>query len=382
MASAKSDYEKYKNYLYSSERLEFRSKIFLELSCPQLEVASQSHELIHVVSFSDSLPKEYKDRLYAAAERWSFLLLDEQNDNSAPFDPFQFARVDALTSSMVGLYRVDDDDILSASYFDWMERYLRPEYAGMQVSLARGLTGVWDSGSISPLREFRSPLIAAGLMSICSFDDVGDLIAPKPSAHDQADRVNPVILDSRPLAYLHIRHSGQDTSLKLDTNELVTRLRRSVLSSPAIKDVKEAKKEFHAVLSYLNFDDSTELFTRPTVLKDEICTSFPNRAQTFELQTEIQAGETADKLNVVVSLDLVHADGTHVRYEESVEGIAKSGDPAIGFYFIPRIKPGRNMTLGKIALPEGIFCKGVRFIRRPRNDASLSLTSCIITVFS
>lgn len=379
VASSNRSYGEYKNYLYSDSRLDFRSEVFLEMSCPQLELASRDHKLFHIVSYSDSLPFKYKQLLQHAAQKWDFLILDEQKTESEPFNVTNLIREHLTDTRIFGLYRIDDDDVLAADYFDSAANYLKPEFAGMQISLARGLTGVWESGKVSPLREMRSPLVSAGLMDICRLNEDGSLTAPRSTAHDQADRVNPVILDSKPLSYLQLRHLGQDTSLKITEKEVLSRLRRSVLGFPEIENIPEAERNFQTIVDRLSFHTEFPLLESQIPLGQNHSLAFPKPLHHFSLAVGILAGQTAELLNVVVSFDLIYLDGSPVSYDEEIEGIAKSNDRSLGFYYIPRITPGHNQTRATITLPSNILCKGIRFTRRPQNEAQILITNCTIT---
>ena len=70
----------YRAELYDTARLKLRQEIFLNHTLPNLKIAAEGFDVTHVVSFSASLPEEFKDALRNAAEEYPFLILDEQAD--------------------------------------------------------------------------------------------------------------------------------------------------------------------------------------------------------------------------------------------------------------------------------------------------------------
>lgn len=210
--------DEYQRYLFSDDRLEPRADIFLNFTVPMLERASHGHDFIHVVSYSDCLPKVYKDRLRVAADSSAILLLDEVAEGSRPQNVARTARKwmtahDMDETSPFGVMRLDDDDILSIDYFDQMAPYITSSHVGYVVSLARGITAFYDDGRYYYARESVYPLHSKGHLSVCAWDAKTNLHSPVKSAHTHSDQHNPVILDSRRISYLWTRAAIQDGSL-------------------------------------------------------------------------------------------------------------------------------------------------------------------------
>lgn len=45
-------------------------------------------------------------------------------------------------------YRLDDDDLLSAEYFEQVARYVTAAHVGYRVSLRLGVSGLWRNGRV------------------------------------------------------------------------------------------------------------------------------------------------------------------------------------------------------------------------------------------
>lgn len=201
-----------------------RCEIFLTLTLPMLERASQGHNLKHIVSYSAAMPENYKEKLNAAAARFGFVILDEVEDGGSMRSPHRLARtmlreLDMDPTAPFGVYRLDDDDILSVDYFDQMAAHIIPEKVGHVVSLGCGLTAVYMDGEYRWARQIYRPLLALGLLSVCRHNSDGSISAPLGSAHTHSARYNPVIQDDRKLSYMWTRSLTQDTMLHLHGKE-------------------------------------------------------------------------------------------------------------------------------------------------------------------
>ena len=216
--------DKYRDYLFSDERMEPRCEIFFGYTLPQLAIAAAGHTFRHVVSYSESLPARYQEMLATAARKFPFLILDRVEAGEGPRNISKTARdliaAEGMPSDTVfGSMRLDDDDILSADYFDQMAGYVTAEHAGYVVSLGRGVTALYDGSAFHYARDAVFPMHSKGHLSVCQFTAAG-YIAPIGSAHNKADLHNPVILDSRKFSHVWVRSTTQDTALyQLDRGE-------------------------------------------------------------------------------------------------------------------------------------------------------------------
>src|SRR5690606_36654681 len=112
-------------------------------------------------------------------------------------------------------FRVDDDDLLPLNYLEIGSNHINENRGGYVLSLGKDATALYDKGYILSLKNIHHPLLVLGMLFICHYDYVtGDLVHPKSGGHEDIDQVSPVILDSRELGFLWLRHAGQDTERK------------------------------------------------------------------------------------------------------------------------------------------------------------------------
>nr|WP_218219759.1 glycosyltransferase [Nesterenkonia sp. Act20] len=210
--------EEYTRWLYSETRLAPRTEIFTTLSLPQLAHAAKNHDVVHYVSYSPSLPEHHKAQLKAAAEEHSFLRLNETTKpvNSTPSRALVNQALGERDhgSRPFGVYRLDDDDLLSVRYFDQMAPYVTPRHIGWWVSLGTGFSAIRMDGKYAYTRELYYPKSAFGPMAIAAKNDDGEIANLSAPKHTVMDKFNPTILDSREPAYFHIRHESQDSTVK------------------------------------------------------------------------------------------------------------------------------------------------------------------------
>ena len=213
----------YRRYLFSDERLGLRAQIFIDYSLPILALASTGHSYYHVVSYSEELPTKYEKILEDAARRYPFLVLNKyvgghckSNTHHVAARLYNPETGDRARGEPIGLFRLDDDDLLSVEFFNRMATHIRPDNVGYQVTFARGVTALYKNGAFENMRESYHPMNSMGLLSIGRVTSTGQFELPREVAHNKSDRANPVILDSRHIGYLWVRHETQDTTLLFD----------------------------------------------------------------------------------------------------------------------------------------------------------------------
>jgi hypothetical protein len=147
--------EEYRRYLYSDERLESRAWIFLELSLANLARWDGDHELMHIVSYSSSLPERWVGRLEEAAARYDFLVLDRLEESAtidliesyaverAEAEGMQIASGEAVGSSA----STTTTSCAAASWIGWADTSHRR---------TRGCLSRWGLESRRSSRETRS----------------------------------------------------------------------------------------------------------------------------------------------------------------------------------------------------------------------------------
>lgn len=207
----------YTSWLYDDRRLGPRMEIFTRYSLPQLARASEACHLVHYVSYSPSLPERYKTRLRKAAEDYEFLEINETSGTVSSFPPRKLigevVKKFNPASGVYGVYRLDDDDILSVNYFDQMAPYVTPEHRGWWVSLGSGVAAINDGSCHVFARKHYRPKFALGLLYVGGVTDGGEVDPIRVRKHTVVDKYAPTIIDSRDAAFFHLRHEGQDSSL-------------------------------------------------------------------------------------------------------------------------------------------------------------------------
>lgn len=213
--------EDYKAYLYSHDRLDPRMDIFTGMSLPAIALMAERHPVLHRVQYSQSLPDKYLKQLHKVAEKYPFMQLesvDEMGNASNPEMIREFVSRAAHGTNMIfGDARLDDDDVLASDFFELSSRYLTREHVGYAISLAKGLTGLFENGQVTSLRRVVQPKIAIGLMTVGYFDaQTGIIQQTLIGSHPSVDERMPLILDSTAPSYLWMRHLEQDSVLQLD----------------------------------------------------------------------------------------------------------------------------------------------------------------------
>ncbi|PWD50874.1 hypothetical protein C8046_09635 [Serinibacter arcticus] len=160
-----SSHEDYRDYLFDPRRLGERTQIFVGEVLPQLAEGVRSHRVRHVVSYPVDLPEPFRSELEAAAERYPFVVLDRQGPDGWSRSPMDVARSElAADGGMFGFYRLDDDDLLTADYFDRMAAYVTEANTGFMVSFGAGITGLRTAEGYFNLRRCHYPMLAIGLL--------------------------------------------------------------------------------------------------------------------------------------------------------------------------------------------------------------------------
>lgn len=379
--------DEYREHLFSEERLAPRTEAFIHESLPQLEAASKGHDLRHVISYSDSMPERYENALKEAAERFPFVVLDRRVNGRASTSPDEVA-VDAVATlhpegGVFGRYRLDDDDLLPATYFDQVAGYVTSEHVGWMVSLGSGYTGIKMGDGYYDLRRAYFPMLALGLLSVCKVDDAGQIIAPAPSPHHLSDRANPVILDSRGIGYFWGRHPLQDTNVgrgTLTRTQSINRLRSNISAYPPVPEEDDIEALFPAVAHKMHrgsgpSDSAENLLSAPVTLDHKGARfDFPAKRKELAMSITLDCTGSLKKYNALVSFHLTDSDGAPVSQEMDEQlvdgGIVRSQNANIGHYrYLPTVEGERPMQF-LLDLPNGVECRGVT-VRRFGDSASV-----------
>lgn len=369
----------YREQLYSSERMEPRMQCFLDESLPMLDAGRRrgNHEIVHVVSYSPSLPEEYRARLEEAAARYDFLQLNEVHEPVNPLLPSEEI-VRAASGWQpgervrVGLYRLDDDDVLAADYFERMVPHLKAAETGWWVSFGLGVTALRSDGRYYFVREDYEPLSTPGLLCVTDLDEEGELHGAGQANHRKTDRHFPVLLDSRHISFFRPRHSRQDSlGKRKDTAVSFYRALTNLQELPKIgfEDVLEAFPVLREKLS-AGMHGETPTFEGPLRVTAE--------RQHFELPSsrgfaaDFVSAEPLEENQVLIGLQL-RAVGAKSLDDKSLRGsLRRRGvkrDKSLGFY-LP-LPPGpRGRPLQAIFdAPEGVELDGLTITtKKPKHS--------------
>lgn len=388
--------DEYREHLFSDERLAPRAEAFIHESLPQLEVASKGHDLYHVVSYSDAIPERYEEALKEAAKRFPFVVLDRRVNGRASTSPDKVA-IDAVSSlqpagRVFGRYRLDDDDLLPATYFDQVASYVTSEHVGWMVSLGSGYTGIKIGDGYYDLRRAYFPMLALGLLSICKVDDSGKIIGPKGTPHHLSDRANPVIMDSRSIGYFWGRHPLQDTAVGrgvMTEAQSINRLRDTISQYPPVSEEEDIQMLFPAVAHKLHrqsgpASSAENMLSAPLILDHEGTPfEFPAKRNGIAMTIDIECAGSPKRHNALISFHLTDDAGNPVPKDLDAlladGGIVRSLNATIGHYrYLPTVEGERTMDY-LFDLPEGVECRGVSVRRFGESASQIRLTRLSIS---
>lgn len=368
----------YRTKLYDENRLKVREDTFINHSLPNIAVAAEKYDITHVVSYSSSLPVAYKESLARAADKYSFLLLDEQPDGKIGRSLGEIAKQKAEIGECFGIYRLDDDDVLATNFFHRMTKYISPNYSGMVVSFPLGIEAVLIEGQVFGLKSAHFPMNSMGLMSVCSIDELGGIRAPKNGAHNKVDRENAVILDSREFAYFRFNHVNQDNALRGSDGASLASIRKMMNRYPDFEDYEVLEELFPTIPAILGTEEKVEILPRPhkVLLPFTIRLDAPLSTTTIEI--EHQFGEDSQARQALVSLEIVDRDGQPINTKHDLSGIGKSQKEAIGYYKYLNSSAGNEFTKFDISLPDGLYLKSLTFKRFGLRSRPFVVTSVLL----
>ncbi|QQA98420.1 glycosyltransferase [Corynebacterium marquesiae] len=364
----------YLDYLYSDERMALRAEIFFEHSIPMLARSSKRHKLIHVLSYSDNLPDKYQKRLEAEAEKHRFLVLDKRpaGEGATPWQQLLDAQIE--TGEIIGFYRLDDDDLLGDDFFDDMSAYIEEPFVTMAVSFGSGYTAIVDGEKIIYPRASHWPKIAIGLTYIHQKIGPRDFVGPKyKGGHNQVDRYNPVVLDSRKPSYFWLRSPEQDTLTNVPSSQRVAHLVEK-LHNLQLPNREELQRLF-PTLDSVRFPTKQILLDSEKKIERSETFLFESPASTFSVEFDYRASKGIERRNYILQFSMVNNDGTQLPgsapafTEETeqaqtekpvkVEGISLSPNPAVGYFKYIPLRAGNRSGSISIKLPDGMKCNGL-----------------------
>lgn len=359
--STASDSSSYLQRLYAEERMETRCRIFFDLSIPQLADAAKQHDVTHFVQYSTEMPNRYQQRLMHVASQYHFLELVPVTGGNCDLTIGAKYVGDRVKPGEVFItYNLDDDDVLAASYFEQLEQFIHPSFAGFRVSLAQGYSAIWHNAELQDLRHKSIPLNNYGLAAVNYCDSEGSIISPPIAPHDTCDRYGPVVLDSRRPAYLNIRHVDQDTQSAFGADEALARLLSHSAHLKRVTDMSDFQTQFSRPASVLKPPPRADLLRDSVKIVDMLEVELDKPRSEFDICPTFGRVD-AERMQVVASLVLVDSQGREVDDVGDVPMTSYSHNPKVKYHYYPSLSETRDTRRTRIRLPEGILCRAVRF---------------------
>ncbi len=215
------DLENWINRMNDPERLAVRERIFIDFSLPLLSQAVADYadlNLIHIVHASSHLPDETKKKLLDASQKYSFMKLafitPEQVYSAEDYIARELSNCYLGDGSVAALMRLDDDDLISPSYFPILKKYMKPEFSGMIFHTPRGFEGLFVRDSFSAFTPMDAAKTGIGLAYLASFDSAKRVLTSKyvlpPGPHLDCDKYAPLILDGSEPVIFRTKHLFND----------------------------------------------------------------------------------------------------------------------------------------------------------------------------
>ena len=368
----------YRDYLYAPDRLDFRDRVFTQLAVPALASAAESHEVCHIVSYSESLPEKYVNSLMRTAEQYPFIVLQELPDGVPDWGRSESIIKEKVGVGVFGRYRLDDDDLLSKHYFDVMERFIKPEYVGMVVSLPRGIEAIYSGGHYYNFREAHVPMNSMGMLYVSELDKTGKIHAPRAGAHDKADRLAPVIMDASKIAYLRTNHSGQDNLLRHQSALVLTQLVSSMDKFPALSSVDVVRENFPVIASAVLNDEGTVTKHWNGQVDNGIRIAVAGGTSGITVTISGEAPKSIRKNPIALSFTLESDSGKTLSPRAKVNGLATSENPRIGQFAYFDIKPGSFTASVSAYLGGGVKAREVRIVPLVPEAHEIRIRTCAV----
>lgn len=346
--------KEYLDYLYAPERLEPRLRILTKFSMPLIAAAAEKHPIRHLIRYSTEMPEKYIEQLTELSNQYDFIVLEPHSEGKSSLNPYKIGEELSGGSKTYGIYRLDDDDLLTSDFFDQTIRYVSPAFAGMKVSLASGITGLYDGEKFSTFRYCYRPKIAIGLLGIYTTDSTGKFISPPDSPHHIADRFGSVILNSERPSYFWTRHVGQDTTFDAtDKNsEIIRELNTFEPLSPSC-DVEKIFPSMQGAIKTRGckerLEGNTSVNSGDFVKVSPVKGNFTLRIDA-SFDKEVGPNSALLKFRVKDTVNDKLLDPS----ETAVPGLSVSHYHSIGYFLYLKTKEGRTTQEININLPNGL----------------------------
>jgi hypothetical protein len=344
-----SDEEKYKAKLFSPERLQPRFDVFFKYALPIYKKYANEFQYQHILLYSAHMPSIWKEKLFNELMEFPFVKPCEVDDTISYMGVMDsYLQETCKIDTPVALFRVDDDDILSADYMRKLSSYADFPFEGMSVSFSKAVGAYFSDGRFVSFKKVHKPMLSMGLATIGRYDSLTKkLIMPRAVNHAETDKHRPVIVDGTIPAFVWTHHATQDSNQ--DKKGASDRLSDELVRLPSIVNRGELNS-FPTLLP--DFDD----------LESQWKTLFVSENQKFDSQLmcgpiELSPGT---KLRFTISATLQNSisnsrallvglgqDAFDISF---VEGMMKSQDPSIGWFRYVGANEGKVESSFEISL--------------------------------
>lgn len=238
--------EEYRSKLFNEHRLDFRIKFLSKITLPILREASKDYNFVHIIEYSDSLPKKYLEELKKLEENYSFVKLSEYNLKGESLRTvheiaIDFFKLSSVTDKdhMIGQFVLDDDDCISLDYFRRSSKYLNKHFHGHNLSFGLGVAGIFNKDfNLTNTIEMYYPKVNIGLLRIGAYRHQSKkIVFGSLGSHMKADKYSPTIIDSRKISFFWSKHLTQDSAERDFHNDDLEKLNKiNPISKDAIAE--------------------------------------------------------------------------------------------------------------------------------------------------
>ena len=237
---ASNDTNVYRENLFNDSRLNEREQLFKKLALPSLAHQTilkdnyQSYISNNVdkpsrieyqvfVATSEELPEQHKKNLESITKNMPWLNINYLPTKGVKFESIVTNYVEKLYKEtqetiLYSSVRLDDDDILSDRFFEYLSKYTTIENVGHVVTLANGYAGFYDfeKSAYREIYDYFYPMVAMGLAYISKFDKNGYANESvktvfSTGSHTRVNRKFPLITDGIKPAYVRTLYEGSDS---------------------------------------------------------------------------------------------------------------------------------------------------------------------------
>lgn len=215
-----SSFEDYRARLFAPDRLALHEKLFNAVTLPALDDIAKNTSITMSVLLitSQELPEAHRAYLadVASLRPWLEVIAVSAEKKVNKVIEQQVAKrlLRHERDVCYATVRLDDDDALASDFGQKLECYVQPHFAGMCVTFAKGVLGVYDGQCYQQSYHFYKPNVALGLSMINTRERAANGQGPwtvyAAGNHRSVDERYPTIVDSSQIMFLRTEHEASD----------------------------------------------------------------------------------------------------------------------------------------------------------------------------